>query len=211
MIMRLGLASLAGVVITLALFYLMQALIQGAGSALTEDPIGNLVDFVRVNQDPDLQTRKRVPERPPEPETPPPDTPPQNFEINVDPEGFTPLGPTVSIDPGSFKAEGEYLPIVKVQPQYPRRALSRGMSGWVIVEFTVTAQGTVRDPFVLENCGWVQRGRNEGECLDSPNSVFDSSAKKAALKFKYKPKVLDGTPVATTGVRNKITFELEEG
>ena len=210
MTMRLGSASLAGVVITLALFYLMQALVQGAGSALTEDPIGNLVDIVRVNQEPDVTTIKRVPERPPKPETPPPDTPPQNFEINVGSENFTPLGPTVSIDLDNSNVDGGYLPIVIVQPQYPRRALSRGMSGWVIVEFTVTAQGTVRDPFVVKNCGWVQRGRNEGECFDSPNSVFDSNAKKAVLKYKYKPKVLDGTPVATPGVLNKLTFELEE-
>ena len=33
---------------------------------------------------------------------------------------------------------------------------------------------------------------------------------KAAEKFKYKPKVIDGNPVATAGVQNKITFELVE-
>jgi protein TonB len=38
--------------------------------------------------------------------------------------------------------------------------------------------------------------------------VFDSAALKAALKFKYKPKVIDGDPVATSGVQNKISFEL---
>ena len=35
-------------------------------------------------------------------------------------------------------------------------------------------------------------------------------ATKAALKFKYKPKVIDGVPVETAGVQNKITFELVE-
>jgi protein TonB len=38
--------------------------------------------------------------------------------------------------------------------------------------------------------------------------VFDSAALKAAFKFKYKPKVIDGEPVATAGVQNKISFEL---
>ena len=49
MVIRLGLSAVVGVVVTLALFYLMQALIQGADSALTEDKIGNLVDNITRN------------------------------------------------------------------------------------------------------------------------------------------------------------------
>ena len=115
----------------------------------------------------------------------------------------------INVGSGGFGiSDGDYLPIVKVQPQYPRRALSRGMTGYVIVEFTVTEKGTVTDVFVVENCGWIKNARKEGECVEQPNSVFDSAATKAALKFKYKPKVIDGEPVATAGVQNKITFEL---
>ncbi len=215
MAIRLSLSVVVGVVVTLALFYLMQALIQGADSALTEDKIGNLVDFVRVKQDQEVQTKQRKPKKPPPPDEPPPDIPPQDFNVNVDKSGFnmSNMNVNVQVDVGGGGfgiSDGEYLPIVKVQPQYPRRALSRGMTGWVIVEFTVTEQGTVENPFVVENCGWIKNARNEGECFDSPNSVFDSAAKKAALKFKYKPKVIDGNPVETAGVQNKITFELVE-
>ena len=119
------------------------------------------------------------------------------------------LSVNIDVGGGGFGiSDGEYLPIVKVQPQYPRRALSRGMSGWVIVEFTVTERGTVADAKIVETCGWIKNVRSEGECFDNPNTVFNSSAVKAAMKFKYKPKVIDGDPVATTGVQNKITFEL---
>lgn len=213
MAIRFGLSAIVGVIVTLALFYLMQYLIQSSNSALTEDKIGNLVDFVRVKQDQDVQTKQRKPKKPPPPDEPPPETPPQNFNVAVDQNAFSMSGMNVDagldISSGGFGiSDGEYLPIVKVQPQYPRRALSRGMTGWVIVEFTVTAQGLVSDPQVVANCGWIKNARNEGECFDSPNSVFDSAAKKAALKFKYKPKVIDGEPVATAGVQNKITFEL---
>lgn len=213
MVIRLSLSSVVGVIVTLALFYLMQALIQGADSALTDDPIGNLVDFVRVKQEQEVQTKQRKAKKPPPPDEPPPEVPPQDFNVNVDKTGFSMQGmaANVNIDVGGGGfgiSDGEYLPIVKVQPQYPRRALSRGMTGWVIVEFTVTEQGAVTDPFVVENCGWIKNARNEGDCFDSPNSVFDSAAMKAALKFKYKPKVIDGIPVATAGVQNKITFEL---
>jgi periplasmic protein TonB len=213
MILRLGSSVIVGVVVTLALFYLMQSLIAGAGSALTEDKIGNLVDFVRVKQDQELQTKKRKPKKPPPPDEPPPEVPPQNFNVAVDKTGFSMndmnLNVNADINSGGFGiSDGEYLPIVKVQPQYPRRALSRGMTGWAIVEFTVTAQGLVENPVVVANCGWIKSARTEGECVDKPNVVFDSAAKKAALKFKYKPKVVDGNPVATAGVQNKITFEL---
>jgi protein TonB len=213
MVIRFSLSAFVGVVVTLALFYLMQALISGADSALTDDKIGNLVDFVRVKQDQDVQKKQRKPKKPPPPDEPPPETPPQNFNVNVDKTGFSMSGlnANVGIDIGSGGfgiSDGEYLPIVKVQPQYPRRALSRGMSGWVIVEFTVTELGTVADPYIVSNCGWIKNPRNEGECFDSPNSVFNSAAMKAALKFKYKPKVIDGDPVETAGVQNKITFEL---
>ena len=88
--------------------------------------------------------------------------------------------------------DGEYLPIVKVAPVYPSRALSRGLEGYVIVEFTVTRTGTVTDVVVVE----------------STSTLFERAASEAALKFKYKPRVIDGEAVEVPGVRNKITFEI---
>ena len=213
MAIRFGLAALVGLVVTLALFYLMQFLISGGKSALNEDAVGSLVDFVRVKEDQQVETRDRQPKKPPPPDEPPPDVPPQNFNVAIDQTGFSmsgvDLNAGVQIGSGGFgMSDGEYLPIVKVQPVYPRRALSRGMSGWVIVEFTVTPQGTVANPVVIENCGWIKGPRSDGECTDSPNSIFDSAAISAAEKFKYKPKIIDGDPVSTAGVQNKITFEL---
>ena len=79
---RFSLSVLVGLFVTLGLFYLMQALIQGADSALSEDKIGNLVDFVRIKQDQDLQTKQRKPKKPPPPDEPPPETPPKNFDVN---------------------------------------------------------------------------------------------------------------------------------
>ncbi|MCB1647070.1 MAG: hypothetical protein KDI36_16535, partial [Pseudomonadales bacterium] len=81
MVIRLGLSGIVGVVVTLALFYLMQSLIAGADSALTDDKVGNLVDFVRVKQDQQLETKQRKPKKPPPPDEPPPDVPQQNFNV----------------------------------------------------------------------------------------------------------------------------------
>ena len=90
--------------------------------------------------------------------------------------------------------DGEYLPIVKVAPVYPRRALQRGIEGFVIVEFTVTKQGTVRDPIVVEA---------------NPSGIFEQAAMDAAMKFKYKPRVVNGEATEVSGVQNRITFQID--
>jgi periplasmic protein TonB len=90
-------------------------------------------------------------------------------------------------------ADGEYLPIVKVAPVYPALAASQGLEGYVVVEFTVTPAGTVRDVVVVE----------------SSSELFNQAAVEATHKFKYKPRVVSGRPVEVSGVRNKITFVVE--
>ena len=95
---------------------------------------------------------------------------------------------------GGFNAaEGEYLPIVKVAPIYPNRALTRGIEGNCIVEYTVTRNGTTKGVKVVE-------------CT---SSLFSNASIKAAAKFKYKPRVINGQPIDVPGVMHKITFELE--
>jgi periplasmic protein TonB len=64
----------------------------------------------------------------------------------------------------------------------------------VILEYTVTKQGTVRDPVVIE----------------SSSSLFERAAIQSALRYKYKPRVVDGQPIEVPGVRTRITFELEK-
>ena len=213
MTIRISLSMILGLIITLALFYLMQALIAGGKSALTEDKVGSLVDFVRVKHQQEVQTKEHKAKKPPPPDQPPPDVPKQNFNVGVDKSGYSmsnvDMNVKVDVGGGGFGiSDGEYLPIVKVQPVYPRRALSRGMSGWVIVEFTVNAQGQTENPHVISNCAWIKGPRTKGECEDNPNSIFDHAALRAAAKFKYKPKVIDGKPVPTAGVQNKISFNL---
>lgn len=72
--------------------------------------------------------------------------------------------------------------------------VARGVEGWCVVEYTVTADGTVKDPFLVD---------------EYPKGHFEKACKKAALKFKYKPRMVDGMPVETKGVQNKITFKIE--
>jgi len=190
------------VVVTFGLLWGMQALIVGGNSALTEPPRGKVLDFVRLKQEEQVQKKERKPKKPPKPKEPPPQMEqPQMQQSNpnaeavassfsADVEMDTGLAGGLSLDSG----DGDYLPIVKVAPIYPRRAQSRGIEGYVIVEFTVTKNGSVRDPFVVEA---------------KPESIFDRAAMDAALKFKYKPRVVDGVATEVAGVQNKITFQID--
>jgi protein TonB len=189
-----------GVVVTLALFVLMNALISNNKSALTEGTPFDITDMVRVDDDEELQIKKRKPDPPPPPDEPPPDMPTPDFETSDVSQGIDIGAVNTSVDlniagTGGFTQDGEYLPIVKVAPIYPRRAQTRGIEGYVILEFTVTKTGAVADPLVVES---------------KPPGIFDRAATNAALKFKYKPKVVDGVAISVPGVRNRITFELAD-
>lgn len=200
MVARYGIGLALGAVVTIALFYLMQWLILTDKIALDEDETGRILDFVRVEEEQELQTRDRKPKPPPPPDEPPPDMPDPTFDSNVESVGMDLGGASMDANldiqaGGGFSADGEYLPIVKVAPVYPRRALTRGIEGYVLLEFTVTKSGAVSDPVVVEA---------------DPPGIFDRAAIQAALKFKYKPKVVNGEPIDVAGVRNRITFELTD-
>ncbi|MFC0446379.1 energy transducer TonB [Pseudidiomarina halophila] len=200
--MRFLAALAVAAIVTLGLFYLMQSLITGGQGAMTEPPKGSVLDFVRVKPEEVVQEKDRKPERPPEPEAPPPDMPaPQmdssdlvpdarGYDFSATAQADTGLGGGMNLD----ASDGEYLPIVKVQAAYPRRALQRGIEGYVVVEFTVTRQGTVREPRVV---------------AAQPEQIFDQAAMEAVLKFKYKPRVVNGEAVEVEGVQNRITFEID--
>ena len=199
-ILRYVIGVAVGLVATLLLFLLMQALIKSDQNPFSALGQGGILEFVRLEDEKELITKPRRPKRPPPPDKMPPDIPKPHFDSDV--TAGIEIGPKKVLpdDQGligtGFAADGEYLPIVKVKPVYPRRAQQRGTEGYVLLEFVVTTSGAVRDPVVIEA---------------KPPGVFDRSAIQAALKFKYKPKVANGEPLEVSGVRNLIKFKLEGG
>jgi protein TonB len=199
MIARYATSIGIGTAVTFGLLFIMQLLIATGRGALTEGETFRITDFVRVEQTQEIQTKQEKPEKPPEPETPPEMPNPSNADNFDNSMSVSMTAPSIdsgiSIGGVGFGvSDGEYLPIVKVAPVYPSRALSRGLEGYVIVEFTVTPAGAVRDVIVVE----------------STSTLFERAATAAALKFKYKPRVIDGTAVEVPGVRNKISFEISK-
>lgn len=96
----------------------------------------------------------------------------------------------VSTTGGSDRDE---MPLVRVEPVYPERALSRGVEGWVLVEFTITAAGTTTDVRSVEA---------------HPSGVFDAAATKAVQSWKYNPKVEGGTAIDRRGMRVLLSFKV---
>jgi len=200
MALRISVSFIVGTIITFMLLWIMQFLIATGRGALTDKQDFAFADFVRVERQETVDRKKPKPKKPPKPEEQPPDVPPPQLDnleaagdgVNI---GRVAVNTDVSINIGSYQnVDGEYLPIVKVAPIYPRRAQSRGLSGYCILRFTVTSAGTTAD-IEVEECS---------------SSVFQRASVNAVSKFKYKPRVVDGQPIDTPGVPHKITFEIED-
>lgn len=158
-----------------------------------------IADLVQPDEEIQLESTVAKPDKVEDPEEPPPEMQMMQIDLNMDTD-IENTAPVASVEvnistTGMSSGDGEYLPIVKVAPIYPRRAQSRGISGYCIVEYTVTTSGAIRDPQAVD-------------C--EPAGVFEKASVKAALKFKYKPRVVDGEPIEVAGVQNKFTYTLEQ-
>lgn len=191
---RFSLSIPLAAAITLALFAIMQALVVVDRVVIDKTP-GVTIDWVRH-----LELEPLVPRRPEIKELPEPEIPPVIPTIRVESEGPGPIvveNPPPALEENVVNppaSDGPPLPIVRIEPVYPRSALSRGVEGYVIVEFDVWIDGSVRNARVVEHY---------------PSEIFDQSSLNAISRFRYKPKIEDGTPVIFTGMKNRFTFELK--
>jgi protein TonB len=197
-IVRVIIAALVAVPVAVGLFFVMQSLIDREYEQ-EEVKSRKIADIVVPNKEIEVNVKEVKPEKVEDPEEPPPDMQPLEFDMDMDVDVVN-LAPTAKVDvsinsSGMSSGDGEYLPIVKVAPIYPRRAQTRGITGYCIVEYVVTKTGSIRDPIPVD-------------C--QPQGVFERASLKAAEKFKYKPRVVDGEPIEVAGVQNKFTYELEQ-
>lgn len=186
---------------TFGLFLLMQGLVAKDMMSFPEErPVFNPNIVLTIPDKPEVRQIDRV--TPPAEVQPEPDIIKPIIDVNPRVSDL-PLGPAPAPKTGIgeetvFKPgymDGERLPLVRVQPQYPRQALERGVEGSVVVEFTVREDGTVSDAAVIEA---------------EPKGMFERAALAAIAKFKYKPTVVDGIARASSGIRYRFVFELTE-
>jgi protein TonB len=189
--------------ITLGLFFLMVALINLGDDSLPTDNSRKLGDVIMPDTLFDNVDKPEEPDEQPEDIAQP--------ELDLAPlagvDVSVPKPKTNFAGGGSFFRDGEYIPLFKVTPIYPRRAQERGIMGYAVVAFTITETGTVENAEPLEGmCG----DPTNPETVFRPCSIFNSAASRAALKLKYKPKIVDGNAVRVDDVPHKFTFILED-
>lgn len=183
---------------TFGIFFMMQGLASHDDLTVRERTAPRFVDiFIENIKPPVVQKIDRITPPPPVEEEPVIEVPTVETGGNVLVIAGPPVRPDVIgsdsdlLRPGF--SDGEMVPIVRVLPQYPRWALERGAEGWVVVSFTVGADGTVQDARVADA---------------EPAGVFDRAALKAIQKFKYRPTVVDGQARPTRNVQFRMVFEL---
>ncbi len=191
-------AAILAIPVAFGLFMVMNALID-RDFEQPDVKSRKVAEIVRPDETIETQVTVEKPDKVEDPEEPPPEMQQLDFDMDQDIEVVN-TAPTASVDisistSGMSTGDGEYLPIVKVAPIYPRRAQTRGITGYCIVEYTVTTSGAIRDPVAVD-------------C--QPSGVFEKASVKAAEKFKYKPRVVDGEAIEVAGVQNKFTYELEQ-
>jgi TonB family protein len=106
--------------------------------------------------------------------------------------------PVRAPDPTQKTVNREMIPLHSEIPQYPTAAAEGGIEGWVQVRFTVTAAGTV-DP-------------DSVAVVDAePADIFNASAQRAALRFAFSPRIVDGQAVDVPNVQYVFRYQLKEG
>jgi periplasmic protein TonB len=199
MAVRVIVGGTAGLLLVVGMFSLLFHLVDVPfdASAMTK---AVRIEFSRTRRDTEVQVKRdeRIEKEPP-PEAP---TIPQMSQSNTQVDrSVVRLQPELNLrgNMTGFGMSGgtdtDVLPLVRIPPDYPPRALSRGIEGWVRVQFTITATGSVRDAIVV---------------AADPRDVFNDAALAAISRWRYNPRVVDGTAVERVGVQTEIRFELTE-
>jgi protein TonB len=203
--LRIPVAVLSGLLLSVALLWLMQTLVSPGSPNLSRTDSEPLIEFVRLKQETATRTKPRVlPEKPP-----PAKAPPRRPEMELD-RHVTPAAPRLNFQAdfhlplalsggpslgamAAFEPDNTLMPVSRTPPRYPYQAKRRGIEGWVRVAFTVTSDGDVEDVVV--------------EAAE-PAGIFEQSALAAVSQWKFKPRTEDGQPVASRA-EQLVEFKLQ--
>jgi protein TonB len=207
--LRVLISAMVALTVTFGLFLFMYKLISLGGDRHSELGAIAGIHFGPVEIPDEIVSRsRRKPKKPPPPKDPPPpprmqiskmDQQVQNMPRMDIPNIDVPLVGGEGMFLGNFQqvdrnAEGDIIPVVVIRPMYPREAAMSGTEGWVKVEFTITEAGTVKNPRVVDS---------------KPPRIFNREAIRAILKWKFKPRVVEGVAVERRATQI-IDFTLDD-
>ncbi len=201
---RLLLATPIALGCALALFSFMAWMVDTSHRRAPEPSEALSFNMVMAENEQEVQRRRRsVPEQPKAPEVPEqmPTSRVNTQQTQLSPMATPALGLNTAVEGlaisaptfGDFGVNQQVMPLYRVEPRYPQRALKRGMEGYVIMKFTIDSTGKPVDIEVVES---------------NPKRVFDREAMRALTKWKYQPKTEGGQPVPQYGQSVKLEFKL---
>lgn len=194
---RFSSAGFLALLITLAIFAMMQQLVKPKDA--TRPIVAEPLSVELYTTPPEQKTVIKEPPPPPpepvkrdiEPVTPSPTDP-----VNIAKVEFT----EPKIDSG-FKItpaqnhDKMALPLVRVEPRFPTDAARDGISGWVRLGFSIDASGAVTDVTVL---------------AAEPRNIFNNEAVRALRRWKYQPQLINGKPVKQENLQVQLDFQLQK-
>jgi protein TonB len=191
----------AGAFLTSLVFLLLWVFIHTGESQAFEVTEAKRVEFTRLRRDTETASRRATKAKRDRPDIAP-QAPKMNFaSSSASTESVAMIQPEVNARAAMTKmtvnvggSDRDIMPLVRINPDYPPRAQSRGIEGWVLIQFTITAAGTVRDAKVIDA---------------SPKGYFEDAALKAIARWRYNPKVQEGVAVERVGVRVRLSFNME--
>ncbi len=207
---RLIFSLFSGVVIALGLFWWMQYMVMNNQEGFQKTDNIQMTEFVRLKRESKTQVKERqIPEQPkPKKQPPPPkmqvqstkmvsthiaDMDMPNLDIPLQSTSFSGsvlTGQKVAV--GKMQISTNVIPLVRIPPIYPMRAANRRIQGWVKVEFTITKEGTVKNPVIVAS---------------KPSSIFNRAALKAIKRWKFKPHIMAGVAQEQRAVQT-LEFKL---
>lgn len=203
--MRTVLFVLGACGFTLGLFWVMQQMISGPGNQFEQMDSRAQIDFVRLKKDSRTELKERRKAEPPKHQQPqipkqsvsqdsPIDSPQININMpdvamDVSVSQYSMLGDAVV---GMGFGDSDVLPLVRINAQYPDRAIRQKIEGYVTARLFITPEGTV------ENVELIKA---------EPKGIFEREAMRALYRYKFKPKMENGRAVAQVAVQT-IEFKL---
>jgi protein TonB len=199
--LRFPAAFLAGTALTGVVFFVLWTLIHTGSEFFLKEQEAVKVEFTRLRKDTETASRRQAKAKRDRPDITP-QAPKMAFtSTSASTAAVAMLQPEVNARAAMSKmtvnvggSDRDIMPLVRINPDYPPRAQSRGVEGWVLVQFTITAAGTVRDAKVIDA---------------SPKGYFEDAALKAISRWRYNPKVQEGVAVERVGVQVKLSFNME--
>lgn len=182
---------------TLAVFLVMSYLIKP--DAMPPEPTDkefNISITRKQRQEASEPLHRDLPEPPQLQNSPPPPMARVAPRASLQHDGFKALTPIKSGDELidiNLNANRRAIPVIAIPPDYPQGPLANDIQGWVLLEFTIAADGSVADIVVIDA---------------QPENTFDRAAIRAIRRWSYQPKMVDGRPVAQHHMREIFRFEI---